>query len=92
MDVRILNTRFRTPFAVQRDRSSMPEVGGNAVQYFDPYDVEALTETIDRMVTDTNLRASLVKQGLVHSSTFHWQRTASSTLEVIRKAAAIARR
>lgn len=74
------------------DRSSMPEVGGDAAYYFDPYDVDALAEAMDRLGTDTSLRNHLVQRGLVHSRNFRWKDTASSTLEVIRKAAAIAPR
>lgn len=71
------------------DRSSMPEVAGDAAAYFDPYDSDAIAEAMDRLVTDSHVCTCIVQRGLIHSSNFHWRRTAARTLEVIRKAATI---
>ncbi|MBQ3565050.1 MAG: glycosyltransferase family 4 protein [Alphaproteobacteria bacterium] len=42
---------------------SLPEIGGDAVLFFDPYNVDEITATIVRMVTDSSLRKSLIEAG-----------------------------
>ena len=62
--------------------SSLPEVGGNAAVYFDPYDVEAMAEAIWQLTTDDVLRTKCVQSGLQRSQTMTWQQNARSTIDV----------
>lgn len=43
---------------------SMPEVGGDAACYVDPYDVAEIRTAVDRIVQDRNYREELVEKGL----------------------------
>ncbi len=62
--------------------TSLPEVGGDAVIYFDPLDVEAIAESIYAILSDNALRASLRQKGLERAANFSWQKAARETLKV----------
>ncbi len=67
--------------------SSLPEIGGDAVLYFDPTDVEALTSQLERVVTDPALREELARKGRARAAEFRWKDAAEKTLAVLRRAA-----
>jgi glycosyltransferase involved in cell wall biosynthesis len=67
---------------VSSDSSSLPEFGGEAAQYFDPYDVEAMARTLRRVWDDDGLRAEMGQQGLAQAVKFSWDRAAEETLQV----------
>ena len=67
--------------------SSMPEVAGDGGLLFDPYDEEAMAETIRSVLMDANVQKHYARLGLARSKEFSWSRTAVRTLEVIRAAA-----
>jgi glycosyltransferase involved in cell wall biosynthesis len=66
--------------------SSLPEVGGDAVLYFDPADVKAIAEALRQAVADPDLRAELRERGLARVAQFSWERTAQETLHLYREA------
>ncbi len=66
--------------------SSLPEVGGNAVEYFDPLNIEDMAESILRVASDSTLRSSMRERGYMQSRKFSWQKTALETFSVYRKA------
>jgi glycosyltransferase involved in cell wall biosynthesis len=67
---------------ISSNSSSLPEFGGEAARYFDPYDVEAMASTIERVWTDDGLRAEMGSLGLVQAAKFSWDRAAEETLRV----------
>jgi glycosyltransferase involved in cell wall biosynthesis len=67
--------------------SSLPEVGGDAVRYADPYDVDDLAAALDELLGDEARRDELRRAGLERAREFSWERTAERTLEVLRAAA-----
>lgn len=67
--------------------SALPEVAGDAALLFDPHDVEAMRETMRRVLEDEALRAELVERGLERAKFFSWERCAKETLKVLEKAA-----
>jgi glycosyltransferase involved in cell wall biosynthesis len=69
------------------DRSSIPEVAGEAALYFDPEDIDSMQHAIDRLCYDSQLRASLKKAGRARSRKFTWQATVEATLRGYRYAA-----
>jgi glycosyltransferase involved in cell wall biosynthesis len=71
------------------DRTSLPEVVGDAGVLVDPFDVKALAAAIEKVVSDSTLRAKLSLQGLARAKLFDWRETARQTLAVYRKAAGI---
>jgi glycosyltransferase involved in cell wall biosynthesis len=62
--------------------SSLPELGGTAARYFDPYDVEAMADVIRAVWTDDNMRAEMSRQGLSEAVKFSWSRAAEETYQV----------
>jgi glycosyltransferase involved in cell wall biosynthesis len=70
------------------NRTSIPEVVGDAALLFDPFDVNSLVATLKRILNDSDLRAELSAKGLQRASEFSWQTTARLTLAAYEKAAA----
>ena len=70
------------------NRSSLPEVAGDAALLIDPEDVNALTIGLERLLTDTEWRAGAVECGLRQASLFSWERCVDETVAVYRRALA----
>ena len=68
------------------DRTSLPEVVGDAALTADPYDAGSISDALARLVGDEALRADLSARGLRRARLFDWRDTARMTLEVYRKA------
>ena len=64
--------------------SSIPEVVGDAGEYFDPYDIDSIRTAIERVVSNDALRNDLIVKGKARLSVFSWQRCARETLDVYR--------
>ena len=64
--------------------SSLPEVGGDAAEYVDPADVDALAAAIQRVALDPALRASMRERGAAQAKRFSWVRCAEQTHELYR--------
>jgi len=62
--------------------SSMPEVAGDAALLVDPYSVEAIAEALGRLLSDSELRETLVRRGIAQAAQFTWGRTARQLREV----------
>jgi glycosyltransferase involved in cell wall biosynthesis len=64
------------------NRGSIPEITGEAAVLIDPFDVDAISSSIDRLVTDTSLRRSLTTRGFDRCRLFTWQKTADGLLDI----------
>ncbi len=71
------------------DRTSLPEVVGDAGLMVDPFDVDALAAAINRVISDSTLRAELTAKGLARAKLFDWKETARQTLTVYQEAVGI---
>lgn len=67
------------------DSSAMPEVGGDAVLYFDPLHVDSLHQALVDVAESQELRSRLSAKGKARSAQFTWQSCAENTLSVYRK-------
>lgn len=67
---------------VVSDRGSLPEVGRDAALYFDPLDIDDMTEKISQVIKDEKLRQKLTEKGLKRYKDFSWKTLAEKTLEV----------
>ena len=63
--------------------SSLPEVGGDAVRYVDPYDVRSIRVALEELLTDADRRAALANAGRERARSFTWARTAGETLDFL---------
>ena len=79
--------RRRVPVACS-DRSSLPEVAGDAALTFDPEDVGAITAELERLLGDEQLGERLAAAGAGQAARFTWQATAEGTLASYRRALA----
>jgi glycosyltransferase involved in cell wall biosynthesis len=62
------------------DRSSLPEVAGDAALLFDPERVHDIADAVRRLVTDDELRDELRAKGRERAARFTWRRTAELVL------------
>ncbi len=69
------------------DRSSLPEVVGDAALLFDPTDEEAIRAAMRRIWADEALREALRRRGMARAKRFSWRRTAEETLRLYRRLA-----
>jgi glycosyltransferase involved in cell wall biosynthesis len=72
------------------DRTSLPEVVGDAGVLVDPFDVDDIAAAIEKVISDSNLRAQLRVKGLERAKLFDWRETARQTLAVYEKAGGVA--
>jgi glycosyltransferase involved in cell wall biosynthesis len=70
------------------NRTSIPEVAGEAALLFDPFDVHSLVAALKRVLNDSEYRAALGVKGLQRASEFSWQTTARLTLDAYQRATA----
>jgi alpha-1,3-rhamnosyl/mannosyltransferase len=67
------------------NRSSLPEVVGDAGLQVDALDVDGLAQAMSQIIEDDVLRASLRQRGMERAKGFSWRRCAEETLAVYRK-------
>jgi glycosyltransferase involved in cell wall biosynthesis len=60
----------------------LPEVGGDAVLYFEPTKADQLAHQIARMLESRELHASLREKGIRRAKQFTWQDAALRHVEV----------
>jgi glycosyltransferase involved in cell wall biosynthesis len=70
---------------ITSDRSSLPEVAGDAALCVDPESGAAIADAIRRLLTDAELRDELAVKGLRQASRFSWDRCAEETVAVYRQ-------
>jgi glycosyltransferase involved in cell wall biosynthesis len=69
------------------DRSSLPEVGGDAVAYADPTDIGAIAAGLAELLSDPARRADLGERARARAATFSWDRTAEVVVETLERIA-----
>ncbi len=62
--------------------SSIPEVVGNAGEYFDPGDIGSIRAAIERVMNSEALRNTLILNGRERLTQFSWDRCAAETFDV----------
>jgi glycosyltransferase involved in cell wall biosynthesis len=72
------------------DRTSPPEVVGQAGLLVDPFDVRALASAIERLIVNSDFRNELRVKGLDRAREFDWRETARRTLEIYREVVGVA--
>ncbi len=62
------------------NRTSLPEVVGDAAITLDPENTGAIAEAMDHVLTDSELRASLRARSLQRAGQFSWRKAATETI------------
>ena len=68
-----------------------PEVADEAALFFDPSSIDSMTEKIERLLDDADLRAVLTAAGARRARDFSWRRMAQQTAQVYSTAASHSR-
>ena len=64
--------------------TSLPEVGGDAALYFDPLNIDAISEILWQGLSSPALREDLRLRGQTRAAQFSWEQSARATLNVYR--------
>jgi glycosyltransferase involved in cell wall biosynthesis len=79
---------YGTP-VVSSNTSCMPEILGEAAEYFDPYDIQSMASAIKRVITDETLRSDMIERGYAQTAKYSWRRMAKEThaiyMDVLKK-------
>lgn len=62
--------------------TSMPEVGGDAVEYCNPYDTESIVNAIENVVLNEDRKKELENKAKKQAAKFSYNKAAKQTLEV----------
>ena len=65
--------------------SSIPEVVGDAAVFFEPASSDSIVNAIQSVLSNDNLRETLIARGRERIKMFSWQRCAEQTLDIYRK-------
>jgi glycosyltransferase involved in cell wall biosynthesis len=65
--------------------ASLPEVGGNAAEYFDPADVESIATAIENVLLSQDRWRELQARGFTQAVKFHGRDFAQRHIEVYRE-------
>jgi glycosyltransferase involved in cell wall biosynthesis len=65
------------------NRSSLPEAGGEAALYVNPENVIDISDKMEKLLIDEELRKNLIKKGHEQIKKFSWEKTAKETLAVL---------
>jgi len=63
--------------------SAMPEVNGDAAQYFNPNDSVDIAQKIIFVLTNSEQRYKMIKKGFDRAKRFNWKKTANKMIETI---------
>ena len=72
---------------ITSNRSSLPEVAGDAALLIDPYDIADLALAMGRIALEPELRRDLSIRGIARAQGFTWEETAKRTALVLSQAA-----
>lgn len=64
--------------------SSLLEIGGQALLYFDADSAEQLTTCLEKVLSDSDLCRQMIENGLKQVQKFSWEKCAEETLEFIK--------
>jgi glycosyltransferase involved in cell wall biosynthesis len=71
--------------AVLSNAGSLPEIGGDAAVYFDPYSIDDMRKQIEKVISSSSLREELIRKGKERLNLFSWEKCARETMEVYNK-------
>lgn len=63
--------------------TSIPEVCGESVLYFNPYDIADMKETLLKVLSEQGLKDKLVNKGFENINRFSWEKSANKILNII---------
>lgn len=70
---------------VSSNATCLPEVFGEAAEYFDPRDTQDMADKIDSVISSEERRKDLIRKGYTQLKKYSWRRMAEQTLQVYNK-------
>lgn len=70
---------------ITSNRSSLPEVTGEAAMLIDPHEPEAIAAAMEKVIRDRPFRQEMIQKGKARAKQFSWEKTAKATLEAYRR-------
>lgn len=67
---------------VSSNATCLPEILGEAVIYFNPLDVDDMTEKIKKTLLNDRVKKELIRKGFEQVKKYSWQKMAKQTLKV----------
>ena len=64
------------------DKSSLPEVGGDAVLYCNPYEISDIKHKIELVISDKVLQNRMAQKGLKRANGFSWDKAAHEHIKL----------
>ncbi|MGM0568872.1 MAG: glycosyltransferase family 4 protein [Elusimicrobiota bacterium] len=80
-----LEAMARGVAVVVSNRSSLPEIAGDAAVKADPFDIADLAEAIFTTVSNKKKREELIKKGYERIKMFSWEKSAFETMKVYKE-------
>jgi glycosyltransferase involved in cell wall biosynthesis len=71
------------------NNTTMPEIAGDAADSFDPYNIDDMSRSMERVLTDQTLRDTLIARAFEQVKRYSWRDAAESTLAVCASVGAI---
>ncbi len=72
----ILEAMYCDVPVITSNTTSMPEVGGDAVLYADPFSILSICDAMEKLFFDNEIRIQLIEKGKERRNMFNWQKTA----------------
>ena len=70
---------------ITSNMASIPEAGGDAVEYVDPFDINDITEKTLNLLNNITLKNELIQKGFIHAAKFSWELCAEQTMDVYKR-------
>jgi glycosyltransferase involved in cell wall biosynthesis len=61
----------------------LPEIYGNAAEYFDPYDVNDIASAVVKLMNDQNRKNELIKNGQTQLKKYSWEKMTKEIVAII---------
>ena len=65
------------------NKSALPEINGEAAEYFDPDNENQIKESMHKILSDVNFRNDIITKGRIHSKKFRWEKTVQETIKIL---------
>ena len=81
----VLEAMYCNVPSIISESTSLPEVGGNAALYVDPFSVDSISNSLLKITNDDKLRNQLIENGKIQRKNFSWDKTANKLWESVLK-------
>jgi glycosyltransferase involved in cell wall biosynthesis len=71
--------------AVLSNASCFPEIAGDGALYFDPYSIENMRFTIEKVILSPSIQAELIHKGKEQVKEYSWKKCAEKTAAIYRE-------